>query len=203
MPPELWPQAKVQMQAPFYTALNFSSPSIDDLFKSLNSSPNGLSQDEVRKLQNLSRRKTKPSGRFRKKLKLFIRQFTNPLILILIVVVILSIILQQRSDVFIITVIILLTGVLGFIQELNAGQASEKLLAMIRVKHTVMREGKTTELGGEEILSGDVLLFDAGDIIPADCRIIESNELHVNESSLTGESFRQKNPTGNFRKILP
>ena len=64
---------------------------------------------------------------------------------------------------------------------------------MIEMKHTVIGDGKQMQLPIHQIVPGDILVFDAGDIIPADCRIIESNELHVNESSLTGETFPVEN----------
>ncbi len=60
---------------------------------------------------------------------------------------------------------------------------------MIQIKNTVLRDGKKIEIAGKNIVVGDLILLAAGDIIPADCYILESNELHVNESSLTGESY--------------
>ena len=183
--------------------MNFSSPSIDELYTSLHSSYNGLSRRRVNALKKARKGSLRFRFRIGKELRLLIRQFTNPLVLILIIVVILSVLLNQKADVFIISIIILLTGVLGFVQEVNAGRASEKLLAMIKVKHAVVREGRELQVDTEDVLPGDVLLLNAGDIIPADCRIIESNELHVNESSLTGESFPAEKGAGNVPESTP
>lgn len=117
------------------------------------------------------------------------RQFTNPLILLLAIAVILSATLGQSSDTYIILFILLFSGLLGFFQEMNAGRAFEKLNSMIETRHNVLRDGTVSELPAAAIVPGDIVILDAGDIIPADCRIVESNELHVNESALTGESF--------------
>lgn len=171
------------------TGKNFSSVPIEQLYVQLQSSDKGIATAlaEQRMKEQFKFFKTAP--RYKRELKLLIRQFTNPLVLLLVIAVILSAVLGQSSDSFIILFILLATGLLGFWQELNAGRAIEKLRSMIEMKHTVVRHGRQMQLPGHQIVPGDILLFDAGDIIPADCRIIESNELHVNESSLTGESF--------------
>ena len=81
-------------------------------------------------------------------------------------------------------------------QELNAGRALEKLRGLIELKHDLLREGKAVQVPTLELLPGDILTLNAGDVIPADCRIIESNELHVNEAALTGESFPAEKEVG-------
>ncbi|HEY1870104.1 MAG TPA: HAD-IC family P-type ATPase [Chitinophagaceae bacterium] len=169
--------------------LNISSPPVDEILSQLQSSVNGLSNQDA--AQRLEKRKadTETEGRFQRELKLFIRQFTSPLVLLLLVAVVLSGILGETSDMIIILSILLATGLLSFFQELNAGRAVEKLQQMIHPVATVLRDGKSLDIKTNEIVSGDILLFRAGDIIPADCRIIESNELIINESSLTGESY--------------
>ena len=171
------------------TGKNFSSIPIEQLYVQLQSSDKGIATAlaEQRMKEQFKFFKTEP--RYKRELKLLLRQFTNPLVLLLVIAVILSAVLGQSSDSFIILFILLATGLLGFWQELNAGRAIEKLRSMIEMKHTVLRDGRQMQLPIQQIVPGDILLFDAGDIIPADCRIIESNELHVNESSLTGESF--------------
>ena len=85
--------------------------------------------------------------------------------------------------------IILLSGLLGFWQERNADRSVQKLRAMVQIKVTVKRSGKLKNISIEEIVSGDIVSLKAGDIIPGDCLILESKDLHLNESALTGESF--------------
>src|SRR5207245_2886584 len=85
--------------------------------------------------------------------------------------------------------ILLFTGMLGFWQERSAGRAVEKLRAIITVKAKVLRGNVMKEVLTEAIAPGDIVLFAAGDIIPADCLLIESKDLHTNEASLTGETY--------------
>lgn len=182
---------------------NFSSVAITKLYEQLQCSENGLSSaiadDRIRKQSKLLSKES----RLRKEFKLLVRQFTNPLVLLLVVAVILSAILGESSDSLIILFILLTTGLLGFFQELNAGRAMERLRSMISMKHTVLRDGQQKDVATNEVVAGDILLLDAGDIIPADCRIIDCNELHVNESSLTGESYPAEKMRGTVEEDLP
>jgi Mg2+-importing ATPase len=109
--------------------------------------------------------------------------------LLLLSAVVISALLGESSDSLIIFMILMITGMLGFWQEHKAGKAMDKLRNLIAAKHAVMRKGQELQLGSEDLLPDDILMLDAGDMIPADCVILESNELHVDESSLTGESF--------------
>jgi Mg2+-importing ATPase len=176
--------------------LKISSPPVEEILSQLQSSPNGLSSEEATQRLAKQRSATKTESRFQRELRLFIRQFTSPLVLLLFVAVVLSGVLGQTSDMLIILVILLATGLLSFFQELNAGHAVEKLQQMIHPVATVIRDGRPTDIKTDEVVAGDILSFNAGDIIPADCRVIESNELFVNESSLTGESYPVEKKTG-------
>ncbi|MEO8712293.1 MAG: magnesium-translocating P-type ATPase [Parafilimonas sp.] len=165
-------------------------------FQKLNSSDKGLTQttaDEILKQAGISR---KGKSALEKNFLLFIGQFKSPLMLLLIGAVIISAFLGDTSDVFIILFIVLSTGLLSFFQERNAGKVVEKLQSLIGLKSTVLRDGTPKEIISSYIVSGDVLLFKAGDMIPADCLLIESNELNVNEASLTGESFPERKEAG-------
>ncbi|MDR6564286.1 MULTISPECIES: magnesium-translocating P-type ATPase [unclassified Arcicella] len=165
-------------------------------FQQLNATDKGLSQVEANKklLQSPHHKKTKSS--FEKDLGLFIGQFKSPLMLLLIGAVILSAFLGDTSDVFIILFIVISTGLMSFFQERNAGKVVEKLQSMISLKSNVLRDGEVQQVDSSNIVAGDILLFKAGDMIPADCLLIEANELHVNESSLTGESYPVRKEVG-------
>lgn len=180
-----------------------SSPTPEQLYQALHSSPDGLSAREAAKRIRAQQKQTHTESRFHREASLLVHQFTNPLVLLLVVAVILSAMLGETSDMLIILVILLATGFLGFWQELNAGRAIEKLRSMIAMKHTVWRDGKENQVLTDEVVPGDVLIFDAGDRIPADCRILESNELHVDESSLTGESYPVEKMVGTLPDALP
>lgn len=158
-------------------------------FQKLGSADKGLSKIDADKILSQSKNFKKVCPVFVKELLLFVGQFKSPLMLLLIGAVILSAFLGDTSDVFIILFIVLSTGLLGFLQERNAGRFVEKLQSMIALKSRVIRDGLEQEIISSEIVSGDVLILKAGDMLPADCLILESNELHANEASLTGESY--------------
>lgn len=160
-----------------------------ELYSSLQSSDKGLSQALAAQRAREQANFFKQESRWKREGKLLARQFANPLQLLLFIAVFLSIVLGDSSDALIMLIILLITGILSFWQESNAGRALEKIRKIIDIKHSVLREGKISELVTAAVVPGDILLLDAGDLIPADCRILESNELHVNESILTGESF--------------
>jgi Mg2+-importing ATPase len=185
------------------TTQHFCSEPIDQLFNRLNSSPKGLPAAVAAEKAKAQARSYKTESRFKKEIKLLLRQFINPLVLLLAVAVLLSAILGQSSDSIIIFVILITTGLLGFWQEMNAGRAVEKLRSLTELKHMVLRDNRPVPLSTKQIVSGDILLFDAGDIIPADCRIIECNDLHVNESTLTGESYPVEKMPGTLSDSLP
>ncbi len=178
---------------------NFWSFNINYWYQALGSSPTGLSTEKAReKLQNEGRSITS-NGRVQKMLVLFWSQFKSPLMLMLLGAVILSAFLGETTDVYIILFIVLSTGLLSFYQEHNASQVVEKLQAMIALKFAVIRGGLVVDLFANDIVTGDILQLNAGDMLPADCLIIASNELHANEASLTGESF----PVLKMAGILP
>lgn len=168
----------------------------DYWFKQLNSSDKGLSQKDAEAILLKLGYQKKSESHFVKDIKLFIGQFKSPLMLLLIGAVVLSAFLGDTSDVSIILFIVISTGLLSFFQERNAGRVVEKLQSLISLKSNVIRDNKTVGIDSSQIVVGDVILFKAGDMIPADCLIMESNELHVNEASLTGESYPVRKQAG-------
>ncbi|MBK9985143.1 MAG: magnesium-translocating P-type ATPase [Saprospiraceae bacterium] len=165
-------------------------------FQKLNSSNLGLAKTaaDSKYLQSAHARKKRSA--FTKDVILFLGQFRSPLMLMLIGAVILSAFLGDTSDVFIILFIVLSSGILSFIQERNAGRIVEKLQSMIALKSNVIRDGVITEILSAMIVPGDILVLNAGNMVPADCLLIEANELNVNEASLTGESFPVRKDVG-------
>jgi Mg2+-importing ATPase len=168
----------------------------DFWYNTLNSSENGLTQVEALELLSPDNASNKVKNHFQKDLALFLGQYKSPLMLLLIGAVILSSFLGDTSDVFIISFILLSTGILSFFQERKAGRVVEKLQSMISLKSLVLRDGIPNEIELSIIVPGDVIILKAGDIIPSDCLIIQSNELNVNEASLTGESFPVRKENG-------
>ena len=168
---------------------NFWTKEVSYWFQQTNSSENGLSQAQAEKLlKDQGTHQLNPS-RFRSEALLFFRQFKSPIMLLMIGAVLISSFVGETSDVLIILTIVLSSGLLSFFQERNAGRVVEKLKSMISIKSTVLRDGIPQEVNTTSVVPGDVVLFNAGDMIPADCILITAEELHANESSLTGESF--------------
>jgi Mg2+-importing ATPase len=159
------------------------------LFGQLGSDLNGLTETEAARRLSDQRRKLKINKPWYNDLLLLLTQFKSPLVLLLVFAVILSVVLGEYSDSIIILAVLLTTGILGFIQERNAGKAVQKLQEMVHNKATVKREGVEREVFIDEVVPGDIVVLNAGDMIPADSLIVEANDLHVNEAALTGESF--------------
>jgi P-type Mg2+ transporter len=117
------------------------------------------------------------------------RQFKSPIVLILLVAAVLSVFLRDPLNGAIILAIVLASSLLGFWQERRATDAVEKLLAMVRIEAAVLRGGRPVNVPLENVVPGDVLLFNAGDIIAGDSRILASRDLSVDQAALTGETF--------------
>lgn len=169
--------------------LPFSSTDIEQLYQALQSCSDGITSTLAEQRLADQKKEQRERSRVSRELHLLFRQFTNPLVLLLLIAVILSALLGETTDALIILVILLTTGLLGFFQEVQAGRSLEKLQQLTQTLALVVRDGREAEIPAADVVPGDVVLLNAGDILPADCRILESNELHINESTLTGESF--------------
>lgn len=127
-------------------------------------------------------------------IKIFFEQFKSPLVILLIASAIVLILVDYFSksnnllDVILILVIVFVSGISGFIQDYKAEKSIEALQKMSDPKTKVLREGVINMIFTKNVVPGDILVLSEGDIVPADAKIIESNYLQVNESSLTGES---------------
>ena len=131
-------------------------------------------------------------------ISLLASQFKSPIIIIFIFTSLLSYFLGETEDALIIISIVIINSLLSFWQEKGATGAVNKLLALVQIKSTVIRDAKAQDIPLEDIVPGDIIILNAGDSIPADCLNLESKDLFVNESTLTGESF----PVEKSQKIL-
>ncbi|MBS1774225.1 MAG: magnesium-translocating P-type ATPase [Bacteroidetes bacterium] len=181
----------------------FWNNDINYWFEKLNSSDNGLTDDIAANILKQTVSNNKKQSGLIKDIKLFINQLKSPLVILLIVAVILSALLGQASDAIIISFIILSTSILSFLQERNACKVVEKLQSLIAHKCTVIRNGAEKEILSSQIVAGDILALKAGDIVPADCLLIEARDLQANEASLTGESFPILKSTGTLPAETP
>ena len=158
-----------------------------ELFESYGSSK-GLTEEKVKELrqkcgENVLEEKGKKSV-----FRVFLEQFADLLVFILIIAAIISMLSGNVESTIVIFTVIILNAILGTIQYVKAEKSLDSLQQMSAPKAKVLRDGIKKEVASKEIVPGDVLLLEAGDMIAADGRIIESYSLQVNESSLTGES---------------
>jgi Mg2+-importing ATPase len=120
---------------------------------------------------------------------LFLGQFKSPIIIILLIAAVLSFFLGDATDGAIILIIVVGSGLLGFFQEHSAANAVERLLTLVQVDSLVLRDGAEVRVPVGAVLPGDIVKLSAGSAIPADCRVLEAKDLHVDEATLTGETF--------------
>ena len=122
-------------------------------------------------------------------LRQYLSRFKNPLVLILLVASAVSAFTGEVVNFFIISFIVLLSVTLDFVQEYRANAAAEKLRLSVSVRAIVMRDGKRIEIPVAEVVPGDLVVLAAGDLIPADGRILEARDFFVKQALLTGESY--------------
>ncbi len=154
----------------------------------------GLSQEEVKKRQ-LKYGKNKLKDKPKESLFIkFIKQFNDFMIIILIIASIISAVISNLQgendyiDSIIIIAIVVLNAIMGVIQEAKAEKSIEALQEMTPPKAKVIRNNITNEINREDLVPGDIIVLEAGNYVPADSRIIESFNLKIEESSLTGET---------------
>ncbi|MFX1336727.1 MAG: magnesium-translocating P-type ATPase [Promethearchaeota archaeon] len=176
---------------------------VDELFKILETDLNGLSEDEVNNRLIKYGMNVLKSRRRISTISAFIGQFKSPIIILLLFSAFLAFITGDHLDGVIIGSIILLSSILGFWQERMASNAIEKLMSMIHTQTTILRRGNQYSVPTERIVRGDIVLLSAGDLVPADCRILESNHLFVNEATFSGETFPAEKTSGLLEGELP
>ena len=169
---------------------------VADVFAEVKSSENGLTSAEAEKrLQENGKNKLAEAKKV-SMLSRFIDQLKDPMIIILLVAAVISAVTEMieaggfvtPTDSIIILVVVLINAVLGVLQESKAEKAVEALQKMSAATTKVLRDGKIEIVKSEDLVVGDVILLDAGDAIPADCRIFECASMKIEEAALTGES---------------
>jgi len=166
---------------------------IDDVLRSLDSSRQGITDEEAERRLQLYGPNELVEEQKRKWYHLLYEQFTSILVIILIIAAIVSayIAIQEgepMTDTWVILFIVVMNGILGFVQEYRAEQAVEALKAMVSPHVLVLRDGKEESIDSKDLVPGDIVLFEAGSRVPADCRLVEAANLEVDEAALTGES---------------
>ena len=160
-----------------------------DVLDQLDSSEKGLKPDQAE--ERLSRFGVNEIGKKKARTGLFIflSQFKNPLVLILLGASIVSTLVGEMTDGIIILVIVTINGALGFFQEYRSEKAVERLGKYITFTAKVIRGGEKMVINTRELVPGDIVMLGNGDVVPADLRLLNVDELSIDESSLTGESY--------------
>lgn len=174
----------------------FWSLKSEDVLKKLSCTGNGLSGAEAAKRAKQYGPNTIKARSSSSSVILFLRQFKSPLTILLIVAAVLSMALGDFSDAAIILFIILVSSILGFWQERGAVNAVNELLKMVQIRCCIVRDGKEQELPVEQVVPGDIIVLNAGDVIPADSLLLDSQELFIDEAAFTGETYPVEKHTG-------
>ncbi len=119
----------------------------------------------------------------------FLAHLRNPLVLVLLAASALSALTGDTTGAVIIALIVLMSVTLDFVQEYRAGQSAERLALKVALTATVLRDGAPRELAVTELVPGDVVLLSAGNLVPADARVLQADDFFVNQAQLTGEPY--------------
>jgi magnesium-transporting ATPase (P-type) len=130
-----------------------------------------------------------PAARAPKPLRIALRQLQSPLVYVLLAAAVLALTLGHFTDAGFIGVVLLVNSALGAWQEWNAERQSQGLQGLLRVRATVIRDAVACDVDAAELVRGDIVLLESGQLVPADLRVIDSHGLEVNEALLTGESL--------------
>ncbi|MCO4614218.1 cation transporter/ATPase [Streptococcus infantarius subsp. infantarius] len=168
--------------------MSFYRKSSDETMEELNTSLNGLSSQEAAKRKerygaNELKEADRPSA-----LQIFIDQFKDLIVIILIVAALISGATGDLKSTIVIIAVLILNAILGTTQTLNAQKSVDSLKSLSVPKVKVIRDGQKQEIDSTDVTIGDLVVFEAGDMIVADARIVDASSLQVNESALTGES---------------
>ena len=166
--------------------------SVEDVFKEVQSSPSGLSSQEAASRLEKYGANTLHEGKKKSLLEKFVDQFKDSMVIVLLVAAVVSMFAHSGdpdpTNSIIILVVVLLNAVLGVFQDSKTEEAIEALKKMASTVASVLRDGHVEHIKAEDIVVGDVVILEAGDVVPADIRLFEVNTVKIEESALTGES---------------
>ena len=172
---------------------------VDEVLADVKSTTDGLTTQQAQTRQAESGKNKLAEGKKTPLFIKFLQQLTDPMIIILMIAAVVSLVITlvekhgsanvaDFADVIVIAAVVLLNAFLGVIQESKAEQAIEALQNMTEAHCKVMRDGKMQFVNSCDLVVGDIVLLEAGDSVPADCRILEAASCKVEEAALTGES---------------
>lgn len=163
--------------------------SVEDVLNKLNTTSQGIDQNKALELLNKYGKNELPIKKPKNFICIFLSQMFDPIIILLICIIIFSCLVGEKVDACVIAFIIFVDVLVGTIQEVRAEKKILSLSKLVKTSVTVLRNNKKIEIDSSLLVIGDIVLLKSGDKISADLRIIESDNLQVNESILTGESL--------------
>ncbi len=183
---------------------NFYDKSVKDVYKELNTSEKGLTTQEAQERLAKYGENKLPEGKKKSWIMRFLSQFKDIMVIILLVAAVISLVFSftledgssELIDAIIIFAIVLLNATLGMVQEMKAENAMESLKKMSQPYSKVLRDGEEKQVPTAELVPGDVVLLEAGDVVPADMLLFECASLKCDEASLTGESVASEKEAG-------
>ncbi len=164
----------------------------EDVLGKLDASRDGLGEQEIQSRLEEHGRNTIRTEQQVSAWRVLMDQFTSPMIYVLLVALVVTLVLQSWGDAIVIGLVLVVNATIGFIQEYRAETAVQALMEMVSPKAKVRRDGEEQEVKGEQIVPGDIVLLEQGEMVPADLRLIDSQGFQVNEAALTGESVPAK-----------
>lgn len=162
--------------------------SINAVFNEYKTSSLGLTSSSARERQARYGRNEVAAKAKINYLIYFLMQFTSPLVYILLIAAIISAFLGRQTDTWLIFIIVFINALVGWFQEIKAEKSLQALKKIIALRAKVVREGEEIEISAIDLVPGDIVVIEEGTKIPADCRLIETKDLKIDESTLTGES---------------
>jgi Mg2+-importing ATPase len=170
-------------------SFDFSAASTDDIYEKLRTNQAGLTEREARGRLRIYGYNEPARRKRRTVLIQLLSKFANPLVIVLLIIACFSLFFGEKISAALVTLMAVISVALSFVQEYRAGKEAERLGEMVRATATVYRHGRPKEIKIREIVPGDIIDLFAGDMIPADLRVISCKDLFINQASLTGESF--------------
>lgn len=168
---------------------------VSEVFSDIGSGEGGLGSSEAKARLEKNGRNKLAEGKKESLIHRFLKQLADPMIIILIIAAVISAITatfggegEGYADVIIIMIVVLINAILGVYQESKAEKAIEALQEIAAATSKVIRDGKIVDIKSEELVIGDVVVLEAGDSVPADCRITACASMKIEEAALTGES---------------
>ncbi len=167
---------------------NWYQQSREETLQNLGVTTDGLTSEKAKELLEKNGKNVLQEGKKKTVLQVFLSQFADLLVIILIAAAIISLLSGNTESTIVIFAVIILNAILGTVQHVKAEKSLESLKSLSSPCAKVIRDGQKIEIDSKDVVEGDIIVLEAGDLIVADGRIINNYSLQVNESSLTGES---------------